>query len=131
MLKIIFLIVASSVATLGSTINGQGYPDTFFDAISSNKGQVLMKFLDENVDMAILDKTFYATEVEASTRILNWVKTNNVTNVNRIYKGENEGGSGSYHLATANTDSGKVRIMVYSEKSDNNHLVKEIRIEKY
>ena len=124
MRKIIFLstIVIAFFMSAFKPIAGL---DDVINALKSGNAQELTKYIHDNVEISLPDKSDNYSRAQALMVLKDFFNSNGVTGFEVQFKGEN--GSGQYCIGNLKTKSGVYRTTVFMKSKDNKQVIKEIR----
>jgi hypothetical protein len=124
MRKIIFLstVVIAFFMTAFKPIAGL---DDVINALKTGNAQELSKYIDDNVEISLPDKSDNYSRAQALMVLKDFFNNNSVTGFEVQFKGEN--GSGQYCIGNLKTRSGVYRTTVFMKVKDNKQVIKEIR----
>ena len=123
MRKIIFLstIVIAIVLSAFKPITGL---DDVISALKTGNVQELSKYIDDNVELSLPDKTNNYSKAQAVMVLKDFFNNNGVTGFDVQFKGEN--GGGQYCIGFLKTKSGTYRTTVFMKTKDGRQVVKQI-----
>lgn len=126
MRKIIFLstVVISFVITAFKPIVGL---DDVINALKSGNAQELSKFIDDNVEISLPDKSDNYGRAQAVMVLKDFFNNNGVTGFEVQFKGEN--GGSQFCVGKLTTRSGSYRTTIFMKSKNGKQLVKEIRFQ--
>jgi len=124
MRKIIFLatIVIAFIVSAFKPITGL---DDVINALKSGNAQELAKYIDDNVEISLPDKSDNYSRSQAVMVLKDFFNNNGVTGFDVQFKGEN--GGGQYCIGNLKTKSGVYRTTVFMKSKEGTQLIKEIR----
>jgi hypothetical protein len=124
MRKIIFLSTVI-IAFMSSAFKPIVGLDDVINALKSGNAQELSRYIDDNVEISLPDKSDNYSRAQALMVLKDFFNNNGVTGFDVQFKGEN--GSGQYCIGNLKTKSGVYRTTVFMKKKDDKQLIKEIR----
>jgi hypothetical protein len=124
MRKIIFLSTVV-IAFLLSAFKPIAGLDDVINALKSGNAQELSKYIDDNIEISLPDKTENYSRAQAVMVLKDFFTNNGVTGFDVQFKGEN--GGGQYCIGDLKTKSGVYRTTVFMKTKDNKQLIKELR----
>jgi hypothetical protein len=124
MRKIIFLSTVV-IAFLLSAFKPIAGLDDVINALKAGNAQELSKYIDDNVEISVPDKTENYSRAQAVMVLKDFFANNGVIGFDVQFKGEN--GGGQYCIGDLKTKSGVYRTTVFMKTKDNKQLIKEIR----
>lgn len=124
MRKIIFLstVVIAFLLTAFKPIAGL---DEVINALKSGNAQELSKYIDDNIEISLPDKSDNYSRAQAVMVLKDFFNNNGVSGFDVQFKGEN--GSGQYCIGNLKTKSGVYRTTVFMKTKDGKQVIKEIR----
>jgi len=124
MRKIILLsaIVSAFIISAFKPITGL---DDVINALKGGNAQELSKYIDDNVEISLPDKSDNYSRSQAVMVLKDFFNNNGVTGLDVQFKGEN--GGGQYCIGNLKTKSGVYRTTVFMKTKDNKQVIKEIR----
>jgi antitoxin component YwqK of YwqJK toxin-antitoxin module len=124
MRKIIFLSTIV-IALIGSAFKPIAGLDDVINALKTGNAQELSKYIDDNVEISLPDKSDNYSRTQAVMVLKDFFNNNDVTGFDVQFKGEN--GGGQYCIGNLKTKSGVYRTTVFMKSKDGRQLIKEIR----
>ena len=118
--SIAFLILASAF----KPANGL---DDVIGALRKGNAQELSKYVDENIQISLPDKSDNYSKAQAVMVLKDFFTNNGVTGFDIQFKGEN--GGSQFCVGKLQTKSGSYRTTVFMKTKDSRQLVKEIRFQ--
>lgn len=124
MRKIIFLstVVMAFLISAFKPIAGL---DDVINALKTGNAQELSKYIDDNIEISLPDKTDNYGKSQAVMVLKDFFNNNGVTGFDVQFKGEN--GSGQYCIGDLKTKSGVYRTTVFMKVKNDKQVIKEIR----
>lgn len=124
MRKIVFLstIVLAFLMSAFKPITGL---DDVINALKGGNAQELSKYIDENIEISLPDKSDNYSRTQAVMVLKDFFSNNGVTGFDVQFKGEN--GGGQYCIGNLKTKSGVYRTTVFMKSNDGKQVIKEIR----
>ena len=124
MRKIIFLstVVIAFVMAAFKPIAGL---DDVINALKAGNAQELSKYIDDNIEISLPDKTDNYSRTQAVMVLKDFFNNNGVTGFDVQFKGEN--GGGQYCIGNLKTKSGVYRTTVFMRSKEGTQVIKEIR----
>jgi hypothetical protein len=101
--------------------------DDVISALRSGNAQELSKYIDDNVEISLPDKSDNYSRAQAIMVLKDFFSNNGVTGFDVQHKGEN--GGGQYCIGTLKTKSGNYRTTVFMKTKNDKQVVKEIRFQ--
>ncbi len=130
MYKKIFFFAAFIFIVFNNRLLAQS-PSDFFKAVGASNYSLLESYLNEEVDLCIVDDQQLNKKEKAIVRIKNFFNSHIVEKVEPLHTGSSRGKNSAYKMAKLVTKNGIFRLFVYSEQSGGKVSVKEVRIEKF
>lgn len=124
MRKIIFLSTVVIAFILSAFKPATGLDDVI-NALKAGNAQELSKYIDDNVEISLPDKTDNYSRAQSVMVLKDFFNNNGVIGFDVQFKGEN--GSGQYCIGDLKTRSGVYRTTVFMKSKDNKQVIKEIR----
>ena len=124
MRKVIFLstVVIAFLLTAFKPIAGL---DDVINALKSGNAQELSKYIDDNIEISLPDKSDNYSRVQAVMVLKDFFNNNGVNGFDVQFKGEN--GGGQYCIGNLKTKSGVYRTTVFMKTKEGKQVIKEIR----
>lgn len=124
MRKIIFLstVVIAFLLSAFKPITGL---DDVINALKAGNAQELSKYIDDNVEISLPDKTDNYSRAQAVMVLKDFFNNNSVTGFDVQFKGEN--GGGQYCIGNLKTKSGVYRTTVFMKTKEGKQVIKEMR----
>ena len=101
--------------------------DDVIGALRSGNAQELSKFIDDNIEISLPDKSDSYGRSQAVMVLKDFFATNGVKGFEVQFKGENAGNQ--YCVGKLLTSSGAFRTTVFMKSKDGKQIVKEIRFQ--
>jgi hypothetical protein len=126
MRKIIFLstVVIAFLITAFKPIAGL---DDVIDALKSGNAQELSKYIDDNIEISLPDKSDNYSRAQAVMVLKDFFNNNGVNGFEVQFKGEN--GGSQFCVGKLITKSGSYRTTIFMKSKNGKQLVKEIRFQ--
>jgi Domain of unknown function (DUF4783) len=122
---LLFTSLALMVATSAfRPLNGL---DDVIGALRSGNAQELAKYVDDNIEISLPDKSDSYSRAQAVMVLKDFFANNGVTGFEVQFKGEN--GGSQFCVGKLTTRSGSYRTTVFMKTKDGKQLVKEIRFQ--
>jgi hypothetical protein len=123
MRKIIFLSTVATAFFITAFKPIAGLDDVI-NALKSGSAQELSKYIDDNIEIALPDKSDNYSKAQAVMVLKDFFSNNAVTGFEVQFKGEN--GGGQYCIGDLKTKSGVYRTTVFMKTKDGKQLIKQI-----
>jgi hypothetical protein len=101
--------------------------DDVIGALRSGNAQELSKYVDDNIEISLPDKTDNYSRAQAVMVLQDFFNNNGVKGFEILHKGEN--GGSQFCVGKLQTRSGSYRTTVFMKTKDGRQLVKEIRFQ--
>jgi Domain of unknown function (DUF4783) len=120
-LSIFLSLVMVSFTTQDSNL------DDVIGALKDGKASVLGKYMDDNVEITLPDKSNNYSKAQAVLVLKDFFDNNEVKSFEVKHKGDQNGGQ--YCVGTLQTKSGNYRTTVFMKMKENKDFVKAIRFQ--
>ncbi|HEU4472761.1 MAG TPA: DUF4783 domain-containing protein [Flavisolibacter sp.] len=121
---LLFSLVAVFSAKAFTPISGL---DDVIGALRSGNAQELSKYVDDNIEISLPDKSDSYSRAQAVMVLKDFFANNGVKGFEVQFKGEN--GGNQFCVGKLQTKSGSYRTTVFMKTKDGRQLVKEIRFQ--
>src|SRR5215203_1956919 len=121
----IFFLSTVVIAFLMSAFKPITGLDDVINALKGGNAQELSKYIDENIEISLPDKSDNYSRTQAVMVLKDFFNNNGVTGFDVQFKGEN--GGGQYCIGNLKTKSGVYRTTVFMKSNEGKQLIKEIR----
>ena len=101
--------------------------DDVISALKSGNAQELSKYIDDNIEISLPDKSDNYSKAQAVMVLKDFFNNNGVTGFEVQFKGEN--GGSQFCVGKLTTKSGSYRTTVFMKTKNGKQLVKEIRFQ--
>lgn len=101
--------------------------DEVIGALKDGKASELGKYLDDNIELTLPDKSNSYSKAQAVLVLKDFFDNNEVKTFEVKHKGDQNGGQ--YCVGTLQTKSGNYRTTVFMKNKDNKDFVKAIRFQ--
>lgn len=101
--------------------------DDVIGALKSGNAQELSKYIDDNIEISLPDKSDNYSKAQAVMVLKDFFNNNGVTGFEVQFKGEN--GGSQFCVGKLTTKSGSYRTTVFMKTKNGKQLVKEIRFQ--
>lgn len=122
LISILFLIVSSAFAPLNRGL------DEVIAALNSGNATELAKYVDDNIEIGLPDKTDTYSKAQALMIFRDFFANSGVRSFGVKHQGDNNGRQ--FCIGTLNTRSGAYRTTVFMTTKAGKQLVKEIRFQE-
>lgn len=126
MKQIFTTFLLSAVLLLSSFKALQGI-DEVVGALKSGNATELAKYLDDNVELTLPEKSDSYSKAQAQVIIKDFFSTNGVKGFELKHKGTSPGGN--FAIGTLQTSSGNFRTNIFMRSNKGKDVVKEIRFQ--
>ena len=116
-----------SSALLLVSFNIQGGIDEVIGALKNGNVSELSKFIDDNVEITLPDKSDNYSKAQAGLILKDFFSNNGVKSFDVKHKGD--GPSGQFCVGTLVTKSGNYRTNIFMKVKGNKQVMKEIRFQ--
>ncbi len=99
-------------------------------AISVGDAQTLGNYMDENVELAILDEESVYSKSEAIRQMQRFFASNRPANFSKIHQGASKGIGAKYCIGNLQTEVATYRVYIFLDASQTIHKIQELRIEE-
>jgi len=132
-LSAVFLFTLSAFAPLGEKpVKGFEKPisglDEVIGALRSGNATELAKYVDDNIEIALPDKTDTYSRAQALMVLQDFFANNGVRSFEINHKGDN-GGNSQFCIGTLQTKAGAYRTTILMKTKNGRQLVKQIRFQ--
>ena len=121
----IFFLSTVVIAFLMSAFKPITGLDDVINALKGGNAQELSKYIDENIEISLPDKSDNYSRTQAVMVLKDFFSNNGVTGFDVQFKGEN--GGGQYCIGNLKTKSGVYRTTVFMKSNEGKQVIKEIR----
>jgi hypothetical protein len=101
--------------------------DDVISALRSGNATELSKYVDDNIEITLPDKTDSYSRAQASMILQDFFTNNSVRNFEVKHKGDN--GGNQFCIGTLQTKAGNYRTTVFMKSKNGKQLVKEIKFQ--
>jgi hypothetical protein len=126
MQKIFTLIAVSSLFFLTAFKPIVGLDDVI-SALRSGNAPELSKYVDDNIEITLPDKTDSYSRAQALMILQDFFSNNGVRNFEVKHKGDN--GGNQFCIGTLQTKAGNYRTTIFMKSKNGKQLVKEIKFQ--
>ena len=123
-----FFIILSIISI---SVGVKAQENQFFDAMRTGSITGISQYLDNKVEVSIIDDHNMYTRNQAVQKINYWLNKSNPSSVQNLHGGESNDNSSFYHVAKLTTKSGHYRVFVYFERGGNSAIIKKIQIDPF
>lgn len=124
-MKTLISTLTLSLALVMTSFSSQVGIDEVIGAIKSGNAGELSRFIDDNVEITLPNKSDNYSKAQATVILKDFFKNNGVKNFEVKHKGD--GQSGQFCVGTLVTSSGNYRTTVFMRMKANKQIVKELR----
>ncbi len=111
-------------------VYGQENLSTITRAIGSGDVQSIEPFLDNTVEISILDKTKVCNKSEALEQLTGFFQSNPARSFNQVHKGASRSKDSLYSIGNLNTQNGSFRVYIYVKLEGLDYYIQEIRFDR-
>jgi hypothetical protein len=123
----IFTLLFLFVLVLGSAFKPISGLDDVISALRSGNAAEVGKYVDENVELSLPDKSDNYSKAQAVMILKDFFATNGVTGFETKHTGDNSGNQ--FCIGTLHTKSGDYRTTVFMKTRNGRQSVKEIKFQ--
>ena len=117
------------VLMLPLLVVGQVY-DATIEALNTTNIELLDQYLDSSVDVTLAGDQKTLPKKKAIEEIKQFLLSQGSINAKRRHRGSSKENDSNYRVLQLNTAIAKYRVFVYTEKSGDKRLIKELRFDK-
>ncbi len=99
-------------------------------ALSEGDAATLSNYLDNSVDLTLLDKQTVVDRTTATTTLRDFFAKNKPKSFNTEHQGSSKGANSHYTIGSLSATSGNFKVYLYYKSAGDKPVVQEIRIEK-
>ncbi len=99
-------------------------------ALRQGKVEVLARYLDRNVEIAIPGKDDMVSKAEASEALRKFFSNYHPRSFSEMHQGRSKGQDSQYIIGNLNTDRGSFRVYIYMKSQNGSFAIQEIRFDK-
>ncbi len=122
-----FLVILAMLIT-GSAA-GQGVAP-IFTALAKGDVEGLSKYLDQNVEIHLLDKVSVYDKNLGKRALTKFFTQFSPSECTPIHRGTSKAQGSQYSIARLKTDKGNLRVYVFGKKRDGKIKIQELRIDR-
>lgn len=126
-MKPIFTLAFAALFVAVSAFKTISGLDDVIGALRSGNATELAKYVDDNIEISLPDKTDSYSKAQAVMILQNFFSANGVKNFEVTHKGDN--GGSQFCIGTLQTRSGNYRTIFFMKTKNGKQLVKEIRFQ--
>ena len=126
-MKKIFTTILLSTVLLLSSFKAQQGIDEVVGALKSGNATELAKYLDDNVELTLPEKSDSYSKAQAQVIIKDFFSNNGVKGFELKHKGTSPGGN--FAIGTLQTSAGNFRTNIFMRNNKGKDVVKEIRFQ--
>jgi hypothetical protein len=127
MKRILLFISIAFTAILASSFRPAQSIDSVIGALRSGNAMELSKYMDENVDISLPDRSDNYSKSQAVLILKDFFGRNGVSGFDVKHKGDNSGNQ--YCIGTLQTKAGTYRTTVFMKSQEGKQLIKEIKFQ--
>jgi hypothetical protein len=99
-------------------------------ALSEGDAATLSNYLDNSVDLTLLDKQTVVDKATATTNLREFFSKNRPKSFNTVHQGSSKGADSHYTIGDLGASNGNFRVYLYYKNVGEKPVIQEIRIEK-
>lgn len=99
-------------------------------ALSEGDATTLGSYLDNSVDLTLLDKQSVVDKAAATTILRDFFSKNKPKSFNTVHQGSSKGAGSHYTIGSLSATSGNFKVYLYYKSAGDKPVIQEIRIEK-
>lgn len=126
-MKKIFTPILSLALAAFSVMSWQGGIDEVISALRAGSASEVSKYLDDNIDLTVPDKSDNYSKAQAQLIIKDFFSNNAVKGFDLKHKGDSK--DGHYAIGTLQTSSGNFRTNVFTKVKKGKEVIREIRFQ--
>ncbi len=126
-MKQFFTPVLSLAFVAFSVFSWQGSIDEVIGALRAGSAAEVSKYLDDNVELTVPDKSDSYSKAQAQLIIKDFFSNNAVKGFDLKHKGDSK--DGHYAIGTLQTNSGNFRTNVFTKMKNGREVIREIRFQ--
>ncbi len=126
-MKTLFSTLLLSAGLLLASFTTQSGIDEVISALRTGNASNLSKFIDENVEISLPEKSDSYSKAQAVVILKDFFTNNGVKDFDVKHKGDQ--GGGQFCIGTLQTRSGNFRTTVFMKMKANKQVVREIRFQ--
>ena len=126
-MKKIFTLFFLSLLVVASAFKPPSGLDDVISALRSGNANEVAKYVDENVELSLPDKSDNYSKAQAVMILKDFFATNGVTGFETKHTGDNSGNQ--FCIGTLHTKSGDYRTTVFMKTRNGRQSVKEIKFQ--
>jgi hypothetical protein len=123
----LLLLFSIAFLTLASAFKPVSGLDDVIAALRAGNAQELSKYIDDNVEIALPNKSDRYSKAQAVMVLKDFFANNSVLGFDKEFTGEN--GGSQFCVGKLRTKSGNYRTTVFMKTKDDKQVVKEIRFQ--
>jgi hypothetical protein len=123
----LLLLFSIAIFTLASAFKPVSGLDDVIAALRAGNAQELAKYIDDNVEIALPNKSDRYSKAQAVMVLKDFFANNSVLGFDKEFTGEN--GGSQFCVGKLRTKSGNYRTTVFMKTKDDKQVVKEIRFQ--
>jgi hypothetical protein len=126
-MKRFFTPIMSLALVALTAFNWQGGIDEVIGALRAGSAAEVAKYLDDNVELTVPDKSDNYSKAQAQLIIKDFFSNNAVKGFELKHKGDSR--DGHYAIGTLQTNSGNFRTNVFTKVKNGREVIREIRFQ--
>ncbi len=100
------------------------------NALKSGNAEVLSRYFDESVELAILDDEDLYSKEEAKELLSEFFSSHKVSTFSQVHKGTSKGEDSHYVIGDLDTAGENYRVYLYLKVNGDQFVIQELRIEE-
>ena len=99
-------------------------------AISDGNADALGQFLDNSVEIAVMDKEGTYSKADAVRVLRDFFAKNRPTSFSQVHQGTSKGQDSEYCIGNLTASTGTFRVYIYMKVAGGKHVIQELRFDK-
>ncbi len=99
-------------------------------AIGDGNADALGPFLDNNVEIAVMDKEGTYSKSDAIRVLKDFFAKNKPSSFSQVHQGTSKGQDSEYCIGNLTASTGTFRVYIYMKVSGGKHVIQELRFDK-
>lgn len=108
----------------------QAQMNDIFAAIKSGDANALGRYMDDPVEVCILEDQMIHNKREAIAMISKFFSNNRPTDFKEMHQGSSKGKDSKYTIGSLTTSSGTFRVYIFVKQNGSKNVIQEIRFDK-
>lgn len=123
-----FILAICFISLSAYSFGQQKESDAIINAIKGGNASALSQYFINTIDITLLDEDDVFSKSQAEAMLSNFFSSNKPTSLNIDHQGTSKL-QDHYTIGTITTGKGKYRFTFFLKKTENNYLIKQLRIE--